>query len=179
MKELTKGRRGMSRGSRYGQDGDVTSITEKYKELEQKGEEFVDKMNEVERILDYMDANPALDGETRRRYIDILKLQKTQMTSQYVDAVQLQREILDEQMEDIASDNDEQKAENDKVAAELSKITSSEVNLEGVRDAQKEATEKAKEHDVISKDIRNEVKLRQQFAEMQARKLRIDSLRGK
>ena len=85
MKELTKSRIGMSRGRRYSPDGgDMSSITKKYEELEKKGEEYVDKMQEIDRVLDYMDGNPALDSETRRRYIEILKQQENQMASQYM-----------------------------------------------------------------------------------------------
>lgn len=168
---------GLSRHCSLGNDSNTDDVLKKYDELEKLGEEYVEKAEEVDRVLDYINDNPAVDSETREKYLEILKKQRTEMNTQYIDGVQLQREILDEQMESIANENIEQRDENNKIASDLGNITSSEVNLDGVNQAQKEATEAAKEKDAIAEEIRKEVSVRQQFAQAQARKMRIDKIR--
>lgn len=80
-------------------------------------------------------------------------------------------------MTEIQKNHEKQADDNKKIAEKLENITSNKIDLSEVADVSKEARDKETEQDVIAEEIRKEVERRQQFADMQVRRMRIDRLK--
>lgn len=182
---LSKG--GMGKGPRHGGGGnndgsndgpndDLTELQEKHNEIDELGNEFIDKMEEILAVRKEIESLGD-DSASKEFLLNRINELEENTKNQYTREVSEKQEELQEKMTEIQKNYEKQADDNKKIAEKLENITSDKIDLSEVADVSKEARDKETEQDVIAEEIRKEVERRQQFADMQVRRMRIDRLK--
>ncbi len=179
---LVLSRGGMGHGPNHGGNGDdpymdeLAEIEEKQQELDELGNEFVEKMEEIQNVKKMLDGMSD-DIGSKSSILRKISMQEANIQKQYIQDVSEKNDELNEKMTEIQEKHEEEAQKNREIAEEMDQIRSDNVDLSEISEAAKEANEQEVQHSVIADEIKEKVSLRQQMVQEQIRRMRTDNLK--